>query len=291
MLFNKIYVVVSKDNIKSYDKKKSQLTKLNVPVLSWNKIDNTKSSSLSLTAACSALCSDDMIKLYYSHYSLWKNIVDNKEDRIMIIDENAKLVDNFSEKIVKLWDPIPFDWDIIFLNDSLDKPTCSDTDILVPKYPTGLYGYIVTYDSAKKMVEYMNSTIPYNINFMINNIGLKFYSFCQQLVKPIKKRKRILHHELIYPLTGYLEKDLGNIRSLDIKLTYYILLFIIISLLIGCFCDNKSKNLYLVCMFGIILFELSFTKITINKIKSLALEIFVIILFFAVGAKSKQISA
>jgi GR25 family glycosyltransferase involved in LPS biosynthesis len=240
-----------------------------------------------------------MVINWATHYNLWTNIVKKKEDRILILSDNVKLIKNFNNKLQRYWNQVPSDWDMVYLgcNGSCGNSSCTDTyykifhldsnedissNLIKPCAPLGLYGYIITYDGAKKIIN--NKNIK-KANFNLDNSLVKYimnnnftpYAFIPQLVYERKRRSKIKDHNIIDPILNVnykkrstiselLNDQLVYIRSLNINITYYSLLLSVIALIIGYQNRFRIRSIGITILITIILFELGYSKTNDNSI-------------------------
>ena len=131
-----------------------------------------------------------------SHRAIWADVVKHNYKRIIVLEDDVILEDNFHEKLSLIMRNLPNDFDIFFLDIGTFLPGSNKTCFLPPNFwlskfsntssphyarikPNnvnlwGSHGYIITYDSAKKLLEktkFMNIPIDNSIIFS----GLKLY--------------------------------------------------------------------------------------------------------------------
>lgn len=91
-----------------------------------------------------------------SHKKAWKNIVQNKYDRTLILEDDVDIPDDFVAKYNKIVPHIPKDFDIIFIgyHPTSDEYLYRDKKhkLLRTKKVYGLYAYIVSSKGAKKLL-------------------------------------------------------------------------------------------------------------------------------------------
>lgn len=322
-IIKKIYIVVHNSNNKNWTKLVSKLKWFNIPIKKWNSVKKNnitdKKVNKIATKTCASFCSVDMISEWLTHFNLWKHIVKNEEDLVLILDENIILAKNFNNKLDKYWNQIPYDWDIVYLgcNGSCGNSTITETyykvmygrenedinsNLIKPCFPLGLYAYIITYEGAKKLLKNDNfKKIGYKLDYYLakyaffeNNLNL--YAFIPALVKK-KSHNKIDNHEIFKPITSkliytkssnihdVLGSQFVNIRFLKLNITYYTIIFALSSLIIGYYGDQKLKRVYVFTLTVLLFFEIAYTKTNNNKLKTLFFEIFVIFVFLTLGLK------
>ena len=130
-----------------------------------------------------------------SHRAVWADVVKNNYKSVIVFEDDITLEDDFSRKLSLVINNLPNDFDVFFLD--IASFTSKDTNCFVspdfwlskflntssPYYAKvkpdntnlwGLHGYVVTYDSSKKLLEktkFMNLPIDNSIIFS----GLKLY--------------------------------------------------------------------------------------------------------------------
>ena len=119
-----------------------------------------------------------------SHHHVYKKIVDEKINRCLILEDDIELVDNFNEMVddIEKNKPLP-DYDLFFLGyhkSALRYPyQCERDDLCEMTRVYGLFGYIVTFAGAKKLLEIfpitrqIDSEISDNSDW-INLLALEF---------------------------------------------------------------------------------------------------------------------
>lgn len=130
-----------------------------------------------------------------SHRAVWTDVVNHGYKRVIILEDDVTLKDSFLTKLSDVTSHLPDDFDVFFLDIALFLP--KDTNYFIPpifwlskfsntlspyfakiklnnKNLWGLHAYIVTFDSAKKLLaktQYIN--IPIDNALMFS--GLKLY--------------------------------------------------------------------------------------------------------------------
>lgn len=312
-LIKKSYII-----IKSGEKKKLRTITKNykntgLELKKWNKIDNNKLDDNKIedltTTSCNYLCSPKTIANWLSHYKLWKHIVKNEEDRVLILEDDTYPTKGFKKKLLRFWDKLPADWDLIYLgcsgtckNDTATdifykitsgrSNTKVDRHIIKPGYPTGFYGYILSYEGAKKLIKNENFKKVHNeidkhfANNIINTSNFNVYAFTPQLIFKNNNNNSMETHVIGNPIG---ESNALYYRPLDINISYFSVILMLIGLLVGMFGTNKMKSNFLVTSIILQLFEIAYTKTSIRKLKTLIVEVILICVFYAVGIKIKKL--
>lgn len=136
------------------------------------------------------LCSHSMIGCWLSHVTLWKHIVKNNEDNILILEDDAYPIDNFNTLLKEHWKHVPDDWDVVYLGcaGSCDKGGAFDKlygfitgqknediykdgklikNIYKPSYPLCSHAYMISNKGAKKL---LNQPQFKKMTFSIDNV-------------------------------------------------------------------------------------------------------------------------
>lgn len=337
-IINKIYIVentinqknINSDNLENLinsadiEKLKKKLPKISIE--KWKQFDK-KLTDIDIkkisTTLGSNFCSNKKINEWLTHYKLWKNIIKNKEDRVLILSNNISLTDNFLYKFNKWWNQIPHDWDIVYLgcNGSCNESNLVHTyysfnginndnidyNLIKPGCPLGLFAYTITYDCAKKLTNHkkfkkiQKNGLDYCIvNNIVYDKNFNVYAFVPSLVNLKKKENSIKQQEIIEPLISnikyrkgatfndILKSEFIYIRIFNLVINYYSILFIIISFLIGLKCTKKLQNIFLISIIFLHLFEFGFTKLNLDKTKTLLFQIVSIIITLLASSKIKK---
>lgn len=131
--------------------------------------------------------SDGEVACAYSHYSIWKNIVDNKIPTSLVMEDDVLFHHDFLEKLDELFtDHLPPDHDLIYL--SL-YPTNSykvqKYNNLLNKVHMGLWtttSYIITFEGAKKLLSNLPIMAAADVWLNQQFKNLNVYSFDSPIV-------------------------------------------------------------------------------------------------------------
>lgn len=177
---NKTYVInLEKRTDRWYNINKS-FENINMQLTRWDAVYGKemkeKEIEKNTTRTCYYFCSPSMIGCWLSHCRLWKHIVKNREDKVLILEDDSYPVKNFNNKVDKYFKQVPGNWDILFLgsfgscdNSVFEKnffylygghknrPVYIDgkkqPNIIRPGFPLGLHAYMLSYKGAKKLIE------------------------------------------------------------------------------------------------------------------------------------------
>ena len=150
--------------------------------LQLNRWDATDGKTLSpeyvkkvTSTFCNYFCSNSMIGIWLSHYRLWKHIAEQKLTNVLIMEDDAKPVDNFNEQFNKYWRDMPPNWDIVFLGCfQCDGSTSGKGDningnphLFIPDFPAGMHGYMLSNVGAQKLVHELRD-VEYHIDIFLS---------------------------------------------------------------------------------------------------------------------------
>ena len=276
---NNIYITCKTNNSLQFKQLLTQLDNNSdeLVILPWykqHKVSKKKVDML-ITNTCNILCTNKMIQEWICHVTLYEHIY-NKYDRVLILDEDIVIKDNFLEKLGNIWDVVPYDWDIIFL----------DKD-----YP--LSGYIVSLSAINKIIKSNSfSQIRYDLrstldNFIKNNNMNAVYLTNKLVNLPNDEYGQDLeqYHQLMNPIVKPIFGNINNViyRFGSISITYYLVLFAIAALIFGYLNNDTYSNLFVVIVIFQQLIELGYFNLVKNKVETLGFELMVIVLFYVLG--------
>lgn len=105
-----------------------------------------------------SISSKGAIGCYMSHTNIWKNMIKNNWKRVAIIEDDGEFDNDFIEKFDETIKEIPDNYDTIhFGYNWIISPFTPVKDACLYKcngYFWGTYGYIITIDGAKKLLEH-----------------------------------------------------------------------------------------------------------------------------------------
>ena len=128
-----------------------------------------------------------MVGCWQSHYTIWKNMVDNNIQKLLIFEDDCNFKENFVEKYNKTMDLIKDkEFDILFLGYSGAQVIFNqELHLLNTGCPKTTHSYILTLSGAKILIERMNRLnwpIDEIIGAMFNKKILKGYRTSELLV-------------------------------------------------------------------------------------------------------------
>jgi len=124
------------------------------------------------------LCTKGMIGCFLSHRRIWQKMVSEKLPAVVVLEDDVRLVEGFSDKLLKLMDELPADWEVCLLgaigniNPDVEpfhmklysfcvgggRPSPGKTrrvsdNVFVPHRPAGTYAYLVSLKGAERLVK------------------------------------------------------------------------------------------------------------------------------------------
>lgn len=227
----------------------------------WNATDGKKLTQeyiQSITSKfCNYFCSNAMIGIWLSHYRLWKHIVDNNLDNVLVLEDDAKLVDDFDNKLRQYWGAgVPADWDVLFLGcfeceanaHGKQENINGNPNLFIPKAPAGMHAYMLTNTGARKLLDELKN-VSYHIDiFLAKNVfndprkNIKMYAFKPYLIYQdvqSESDNQSNTHQLLtnllqriepesqWPWSSVMNSQVMNIREYDIPINVWsIVLFV-----------------------------------------------------------------
>lgn len=313
------YVINLKKATKRWNNIKKQLETYN---LNYKRIDGVLGKELTndeisdnTSFLCKTLCTKPTIGCAMSHINVWKNIIDDKQEYSLVLEDDAELVDNFKDKLDYLINnKIPEDFDIVYLGcggccdinqeysyidrflllfNKTNTYKVINENVFVPEFPVGLHGYLISNNGAKYLYNKFNETkIQTHIDFQIakNHLpDIKVYSVEPKLVfqEALPMDSNIASGfpfsiNYILNKNNYSNKEIPISYKLSVPLLQIcglnINVYIIISIIIGITLGlYKIKYDRIIKSFMIFsMIELIISQGNINSIKGL-LEIFIVL--------------
>jgi GR25 family glycosyltransferase involved in LPS biosynthesis len=255
------------------------------------------------TTFCNYFCSHGMIGCWLSHYFLWKYIVENKLDKVLVLEDDAIPIDNFDEKFNSVSKKFPKDWDLIYLGCG---GTCTNNatklDIITPVYPLSTYAYMISYNGAKKLIEsdfmkYVFYHIDAALGLFYNiHKNFKMYAVANTLIhhkddnpsdiangdRPTLSRmvKQLnINPTSTYNLDSVMNIQIVNLRKLGLSVNVYFILFAIISFVLGMMGNKEYIYVFIFIVFAINATDLYFG----TSILRIAWDFIIICVFLLIG--------
>ena len=193
------------------------------------------------TLFCKLFCTRGTIGCAMSHKKVLNEIVNSKDlddkDKILILEDDVKLHDNFRNLLQKVLKSTPKDCDVLYIGYFLSNYNNEYNNfiklchmllgchfksqkqvneyIYEPKCPMATHGYIVTKKGARKLLENINNTkIYYHIDAMMKNYylnpdsNIKVYASNPILVRQdrISSKSNIIDSEYPHLIYNYFNK-------------------------------------------------------------------------------------
>ena len=211
---------------------------------------------------CNYFCSNAMIGIWLSHYRLWKHIVDNNLNNVLVLEDDAKPIDDFDQKLHAYWaGTIPSDWDILFLGcfeceadaNGRQSNINGNQHLFIPKSPAGMHGYMLTNEGARKLIQELKN-VSYHIDiFLAKNVfndpkkNIRMYAFKPYLIYQdiaSESDNQANTHQLLtnllqrfefqsqWPSSSILNSQVMNIRVYDIPITWWSVTMFVIAFVV-----------------------------------------------------------
>lgn len=162
--------------------------------------------------------SNSIIAIWLSHYKLWKYIVDNNLDNILIIEDDVELVDDCISIIENL---VPNDYDMVSLGNLFTKKYEKGKNIELIKNGvlSGMHGYLLSNKGATYLIKELNK-VKYHIDVYLsyfNKIHSKFNSYTTnyQLIYQTGKYDSDNHYKE-HPILGKIVNSYDTKDKIDI---------------------------------------------------------------------------
>lgn len=226
-IINKAYVITNNGDDQWIDIQ-VDFSDINIKLTKWDPLSQKKLTQQYInnhtSTSCRYFCSEEMIRTWISHLTLWKHIKKNKQSNVLILEDTASPADSqsFESQLKTFWKDMPKDWDMVYLgcSGSCDLTSFSNealsiynhrknknvykngkllNHLIVPGSPIGLYGYMLSYSGVTKLLQNIDlKKISLNPEFSIpmqilNDKSFKVYAFIPPLIT--QNRGILLNHE------------------------------------------------------------------------------------------------
>jgi glycosyl transferase family 25 len=246
---------------------------------------------------CNYICSPSMVGCWLSHYSLWQHVVKNRLTNVLILEDDASPITDFDTKLAKILPDIPINYDIVYFGcfascdddmiDTGNKPVFVGgkrvDSLMIPAFPVGLHGYLLSGDGARKLTSYKELLkVNYHIDIELamsiygKKKDFRVYAVRNPLIKQSCDGNESNIQSNEHPLLNivFSRIKVSNTANLDfhmngpiihsrqtgIRVNNFILLFAAISLLVGMTGSISVIKWYLGVVAGIYLIETSMGK-------------------------------
>ncbi len=329
-IINQVYVINLDKKSDRWDDIQLNFSETGLKLNRWNGINGTDLSDKQIseitTPLCNTMCSYSMIGCALSHIGIWRHIVKNNLDSVLILEDNAYPVDNFNELLKEYWKQVPKGWDMVYLggygscdknelvsklntliSGKKNKKIYKDGKLMKNVYkPAGSFAthaYMISNKGAKKLLNHdAFKKISYHIDSVIANniVGDDFNIYTVDPMLVYQKcnadysNARTSSHPLIDTIASKLKTDnisstvVASNRALDVNITHLTLSLFLASFLIGYFGSDNVKNWYLYIIVLLYFLELVwYNKVGAKKIKELIIEALVILSGIFLGEKAR----
>ena len=325
MIIEHTFVINLKERTDRWEKINNKFDKTQ---LKLQRFDATYGKDLSqsyidsaTTPFCRQFCSNGMIGCWLSHYRLWKLIVKNYLNNVLILEDDAEPVDGFNEKIGVVLDSIPKDYDLVYIG---CYGSCSEggsigykyllggsnidynEHLMIPYSPYCTHAYLLSNKGANKLLNSKDmKKISYHVDYaIINNIytnpDFKMYAVKSSLItQPADVNDSNItfnDHPLLSYLFSFISAENGysldyalnietaHIRSISVDISIMLLILLIISMLVGAWNSKSLSQVYFQCLFTIFFIEIAI-KLYHGKMKfnNTLFEFLMIPIFFYLG--------
>lgn len=179
-------------------------------ILSKNNINYKRFEAVVIKEDVNTHVTNEMLGCGLSHRNIWEYVVDNKLENVLIFEDDMFLVDEWEVQLNKAMNDLPTDWDIFTLgcfgikdpSDMYNSPfnfifynivtllglnnkknKRIKKNVMIPYFFTGLYGYSVSYNGAKKLLSLIKD-INFHIDVLISckSEYLNIYSMKKDIV-------------------------------------------------------------------------------------------------------------
>lgn len=308
MYIEHIFVINLKHRTDRWNIINDKLSKLNLKIKKWDAIcgknlneDEIKNVT---TNFCNMFCSSGMIGCWLSHYNLWKHIVQNNLNNVLILEDDAEPTQLFIKEKDNLINHIPLNYDILYFGyfnfcDDITNlfPSLKNKNndfIIKPTFPLGLHAYMLSNKGATKLLICKDlEKVSYHVDFSLsweifnNKNNFNIFAFKEPLFVQTNSKSNLMSHT--HPICDKVITKLNlnsNItnhialynRNSDLFLTPFTLTLLIISLLLGA--STQQFSIIFLFIF-VIIFLLEIHKT--NEIKNGIFEIILLIFFNVIG--------
>jgi collagen beta-1,O-galactosyltransferase len=124
------------------------------------------------------------IGCYLSHYNIWKDIVHNKYVNTLILEDDANIPSDFTNKYNNYIKDAPEDWDMIFLGYINNKSSSVNEKYIKLKKLYRTHAYIINQKGAQKLIDLM-IPINYQIDSQLSDLSdkINIYGTLPELIK------------------------------------------------------------------------------------------------------------
>lgn len=219
-MINKTYVINLSSRPDRWKKTQKNFQKTGLEFTRWNAVYGKNLTEKEIndhtTPLCREICHPAIIGTWLSHYGIWKNIVQNRETNVLILEDDAIPINDFNKKLSEAWTDLPPDWDFLFLGcfGSCDYSTLTDQGyhllsgrvnkpvyvhgrisqkIFRPCFPLCLQAYMLSYKGALKLINHPKlQKVRYHIDYT-----LSYHVFPDESFRMYALKNALVKHNLI----------------------------------------------------------------------------------------------
>lgn len=190
--FDKVYVINMAKDVKRMTKMKQLMDKERC---NFERIEAVNGKEVSkedrekyVSRACGVLCTDSIIGCALSHYFIWKRVLEEGLDSVLVLEDDVFFVDDYKTIFANAMRQLPDDWDVFYLgchglcnkdksyknpfisvfhlvkNSQVDKFVSKN--VFIPEFPLATHAYAISASGCKKLLEAM-SKVAYHVDVMM----------------------------------------------------------------------------------------------------------------------------
>lgn len=138
-----------------------------------------------------SFCRRGQIACLLSHIEVWKKIIQNNIEKMLVLEDDAILTDNFIVNFKSMYQELPKNWDFVYL---YVHPDCK-RNIPDNKYKYlntgfktyGTVGYLITNNIAKELIKLfennINTTVDDSISWFLNHYNKTYFCVKNNLIE------------------------------------------------------------------------------------------------------------
>jgi GR25 family glycosyltransferase involved in LPS biosynthesis len=182
--FDKIYILNLKKRSDRLNELLPKLESLSIDNFKiFNGIDGSLMKNIWRVYGNKYFSNENYLACSLSHISIWNDAILNGYKKILILEDDVKIINSINEKIVYYNDQIPENWDLLYLGFIPLSDDCSMWDYKVindqfisdnvfkAKNLWGLYSYAIGENLMKHTIEVYKNTFPMEIDrYFVENI-------------------------------------------------------------------------------------------------------------------------
>lgn len=137
-----------------------------------------------------SFCRRGQIACLLSHIEVWKKIIQNNVEKMLVLEDDAVLTDDFIGNFRLMYDELPKNWDFVYL---YIHPDCKRNVDDKYKYINigfktyGTVGYLITNNTAKELINLfennITTTVDDSISWFLNHYNKKYFCVKNNLIE------------------------------------------------------------------------------------------------------------